>query len=60
MVDKYLINKGLIKIEKNIDLDEIERYISHGNNQNTDGSALKDGFESYNIVLNSIINLKNE
>ena len=57
-VDKYLVEKGQMKIKPNITYSEIKTILATGRNSKKDLSVLNEGKMSYNIIKNIIVNLK--
>lgn len=59
-VDKYLVDKGLMKINPKITHEEIKAYLGSGVRRNEEMSVLTEGEQSYIKIKNLIYNLKNE
>lgn len=57
-VDKYLVDKGQMKIKPDITYEEIKIELLKGNNSQKDSSILNEGKESFNIIKELIVNLK--
>lgn len=57
-VDKYLIDKGQMKAIPDITYKEIRDILRTEINLKTDSSVLKEGLVSYQMIKNSIMNLK--
>ena len=59
-VDKYLIEKGLMKINPQITYDEIKVLLNSSLQAKKELSVLKEGEESYSLIKNLIYNLNHE
>jgi predicted glycosyltransferase len=59
-VDKYLVDKGLMKIKPDITYSEIKAILETGRNIHKNLSVLNEGILSFQIIINLIVNLKNE
>lgn len=57
-VDKYLVDKGQMKIKPEITYEEIKIELFKGNNSQKDSSILNEGKESFNMIKELIVNLK--
>ncbi len=57
-VDKYLVERGRMKIKPNITYEEIKMNLMEENNLNKDLSILDEGKESYNIIKQFFVKLK--
>jgi predicted glycosyltransferase len=58
-VDKYLVDKGLMKVSPSIGYEEIKNTISSISVAEKNWSVLNEGKESFAIIKNLIINLNN-
>jgi len=56
-VDKYLVDKGQMKIKPDITYDEIKIIMEAGSVINKDLSVLDEGKESYRLIKNQILHL---
>jgi len=59
-VDRYLIDKGYMIINKNISYEEIQDFIGSPSASTRKTAVLREGEESFNLIKNQIYNLKNE
>ncbi|GAB1452039.1 hypothetical protein MASR2M47_20950 [Draconibacterium sp.] len=57
-VDKYLVDRGLMKIKPDITYEEIKIKLKEGFNSIKDSSILDEGKESFDIIKELIVNLK--
>lgn len=57
-VDKYLVDKGQMKIKPDITYEEIKIELLKGNSSQKDSSILNEGKESFNLIKELIVNLK--
>jgi len=57
-VDKYLVNKGLMKIKPDVTYSEINAILESGNHTKNGLSVLNEGKVSYTLIKNLIVNLK--
>jgi predicted glycosyltransferase len=58
-VDRYLVEKGLMKVAPGITYEEIKDTIIKGSADNKSRAALNEGKESFSIIKNLITNLNN-
>jgi hypothetical protein len=58
-VDRYLVDKGLMKVSPSIGYDEIKNSINTGSSAEKSWSVLNEGKESFTIIKNLITNLNN-
>jgi hypothetical protein len=58
-VDRYLVDKGLMKVSPSIGYDEIKNSINTGYSAEKSWSVLNEGKESFTIIKNLITNLNN-
>ena len=59
-VDKYLIGKGLMKINPQITYEEIKVFLNSFLKGERNLSVLKEGEQSYSLIRNLIYNLNHE
>jgi uncharacterized protein len=59
-VDKYLVDKKLMKINPRVSYDEIKTFLCSDLINGKEWSVLNEGRQSYKIIKNLIINLKHE
>jgi uncharacterized protein len=59
-VDKYLVEKGLMKINPQITFEEIKVFLGSFRRDKKDLSVLKEGEQSYSLIKNLIYNLNHE
>jgi predicted glycosyltransferase len=59
-VDRYLVEKGVMRVNPNITYQEINTFISSGGRSEKKWQVLNEGKESFNLIKNLILNLKNE
>jgi uncharacterized protein len=59
-VDQYLVDKGVMKIMPEISYDEIREFLKNTLKQQRDWLVLKEGEESYTLLLKLINSLRNE
>lgn len=57
-VDRYLVDKGQMKIKADITYNEIKFELNNGINSKIDSSILYDGKESFEMIKDLILNLK--
>jgi predicted glycosyltransferase len=59
-VDRYLIDKGCMIINKDITYEQIKEFLHSPSLSGSDHSILNEGDQSFKIIKNLIYNLKNE
>jgi len=59
-VDKYLINKGLMKINPEITYEEIISFINKPSDSDREMAVLKEGLQSFELIKEHIYNLQYE
>jgi predicted glycosyltransferase len=59
-VDKYLVEKGQMKINPDVTYSEIKSILTNSRNVEKNYSTLNEGKISYNLIKNTIVNLKYE
>ena len=57
-VDKYLVDKHLMKIKPNVSYSEIKMILENGRTIKNNLSVLNEGKISFNVIKNLIVNLK--
>ncbi len=59
-VDRYLIDKGLMTINARLTFEETVKFIASNAKNTKNNVALNEGLESFNLIMNLIISLKND
>jgi hypothetical protein len=59
-VDKYLIERGLMIINKNIGYDEVKKFIDSPSSSGGSSDVLNEGESSFNLIKDQIYSLHNE
>lgn len=59
-VDKYLIGKGLMKIDPQITYEAIISFVNKPSNSVGEQDVLKEGLQSFDLMKQTIYNLKYE